>query len=214
MTVLARQIVCEAESWLGTVEVPLGANKGGRVDEINKAYFGNTNSYPWCTSFVWVVYDRAVRALGGVNRLPGNAEVGGNAKRTFQIATERFTMNTTPAIGSIFYRRSTDPSDTAFSGHMGVVVGMDDDTITTIEGNQGETHRVGKYTYTRGELGDWQFRFIHVEDESVPATQVTSPCAPQTASTSAPTPADVEDRSWAIWVALGIGAIVLWRIAR
>lgn len=207
MTPLQRQLVCEAESWMGTVEVPKGSNGGGRVAELLEYYFGDAAPRAWCTVFVWNVIDRAVRKLGGVHSVPGASMVGGNAKRTYEIAARKYRTDTTPAVGSMFFRTTTDPSDTAHSGHMGIVVGWDGEKLLTIEGNQGESDKVDRYRYEADTLAGWGFRFVHVEETPVRSVDAVG-CPESVVEAIA-----VDDGGfpWGLLLVVGIVGVVVWK---
>ncbi len=190
---LPDQIVCEARSWLGTIEVPSGSNRGGRVDEIHGLYRGRdykgtepAESLAWCVEFAWVVIDRAVRALGGVNVLPGWGDTLANARATMEKAKQRLRVDGVPVVGACFFRVSTSQLNgtgtggDGKSGHFGIVVGWDGQTLRTIEGNTGDNHNVGEYTYPAATVAkpENQFQFIHTELIPVTVSTPVPPCKP------------------------------------
>lgn len=183
--IIAAQIVCVARAWNDrpVIEVPVGSNRGPQVDLIHKRYNAAwiTAANPYCAEFVWVVCDDAFRALGIVNPFPGYSLAYANAKKTLDQSLVRgIPTDVIPMAGDVFYRFSTDPKA---SGHMGIVIEVLPTEIVTIEGNQGDTSRVGLYHIPIAQVRDarngWQF--IHVRKTAAPATiRITADCAPKT----------------------------------
>ena len=201
LSVLQREIICEARRWIGVVESPPASNRGPEVDQFNRYYFGDPQwnkwsetdrRQPWCTTFAWFVIDRVVKRLGGQNRMPGAASriggdvVWGNSRRTLDASRSAgLRVDRIPAVGSVFFRTSSTPGDGS-SGHMGIVISVQSSSFATVEGNQGTTHRVGQYTYPKTDIAEYGFQFIHVEETPITATKNTDACAPQNNGSSTP----------------------------
>lgn len=166
--IMAEAILCEAKKWIGIKENPAGSNCGPEIDVLHKEYDPSWKKSvetcrPYCAIAVWVWVNRAAKRLGGKNLLPGYAETLGNALDTLQTASRvGLVVDATPAQGAVFYRRSDDKKN---SGHMGVVESWDGKTLVTIEGNQGTTHRIDRFSYTAAHVTDpaMGYRFIHTE---------------------------------------------------
>lgn len=176
IAILGAWVVCIAQQWnaKNVVETPSGSNAGGLVDVINHLY-GLAKGQPWCVSAMWVIIDDAFRRANVPNPLPGYKECLGNALKTLQVSIAKgLPVDQIPAVGACFYRQSTRPGDGS-SGHTGVVVGRTaDGGITTIEGNQGTTNRMGQYAYTPQQIKDSGFQFIHVERTPASCAQIAA----------------------------------------
>lgn len=176
IAILGAWVVCIAQQWnaQNVIETPSGSNAGGLVDVINQRY-GLAKGQPWCVSAMWVIIDDAFRRANVPNPLPGYKECLGNALKTLQVSMAKgLPVDQIPAVGACFYRQSTKPGDGS-SGHTGVVVGRTaDGGITTIEGNQGTTNRMGQYAYTPQQIKDSGFQFIHVERTDVTCRQIAA----------------------------------------
>ena len=173
--------LAEAEATSRNTEVPIHSNNVC----YNTAYYGGPvsgDSYPWCAAFVWWC----------ANQL-GIAGVGGGDASSCRTADDEEAIFKKTASSTGQYRyltesqgfASTTVSDTRPMGgfidvypgdiiffkssdadkykHIGIVVGVTEDTITTVEGNYND--HVAKVTYTKNST-NYSFRngkIVHVE---------------------------------------------------
>jgi CHAP domain len=121
-------------------EVPLGSNRGPRVDEYLNAVGPGLLGQPWCMAFVYSCFDEAAAALGVPNPAPRTASV----LRCWQLAQSQLGADVVPA-----EKAKGDPSlvlpgmvffiDTGGGhGHAGFVADVIGGTLVTIEGNTSE----------------------------------------------------------------------------
>ena len=136
-------------------------NRGPCVDEISKKYSGKAVNEPWCAKFAYVVAQAAAYNVARTStKLPKTAGARDMLERSRKAGIR---VDTTPAVGSVFYRPSTAPGAT---GHVGIVKGYDEDYLYTIEGNTGPTDKSQGVWWAFYPVRDLQnFRFIHVEDQ-------------------------------------------------
>lgn len=116
--------------------------------DLHKAgyYNGNKNGYDWCDQFVdWCFY----KLCGNKDKAEylecqtGNYGAGCGFSLKYYKAADRFDRN--PRVGDqIFFKYSNDDST---ADHTGIVVGVTDDTVETVEGNSG--NQVKRNTYQR-----------------------------------------------------------------
>jgi lysozyme family protein len=122
-------------------EVPLGSNRGPRVDEYLRAagIDPSTGNYPWCASFIVWCFENAARGLGVTSPVPRTAGVHDMWLKAGQAGFRRIPYETAigdPAqvqAGQVFF------IDTGGGhGHTGLVVGRNGNEFQTIEGNTNE----------------------------------------------------------------------------
>ena len=181
--------LAEAEATSRNTEVPIHSNNVC----YNTAYYGGPvsgDSYPWCAAFVWWC----------ANQL-GIAGVGGGDASSCRTADDEEAIFKKTASSTGQYRyltesqgfASTTVSDTRPMGgfidvypgdiiffkssdadkykHIGIVVGVTEDTIITVEGNYND--HVAKVTYTKNST-NYSFRngkIVHVEYPASVAAQ-------------------------------------------
>jgi hypothetical protein len=136
--------VALAELDLGVHEMPLGSNRGPRVDVYLPRWAQTRPGPPWCAWFATWVLERALgkvptgRRRGGVARLVSDAQRAG------------LYLPLRPGHGSIC---SLAPGDLfamdhgpRSGGHVGIVLRVDaaGREISTIEGNSGHRVRLGR----------------------------------------------------------------------
>jgi|GEM_PF-4227745 len=181
-------MVCKAEEWLlkGVVEDPTRPNRGPLVDQIHLRYRGwtaqqldaewsktrNGIGLAWCAEFVWVVADDVARIMGLANCLPGWSKALGRALDTLTLSRAILPTITKTQMangaeveaGMIFYRTSSPTKQSASStGHMGIVTKVTPTGIETIEGNQADSDRVARYSYTLAQIQAYPiFEFIDI----------------------------------------------------
>lgn len=113
-----------------------------------RTYSTSVNQMPWgwCTWFAWQWrYDN----MGDGYSLPGGL---GNASTWANSLRGSYNVDKTPAYGAVFV------SYAGYYGHVGIVTGVDGDTITITDMNgQAGWGRVGTRTVERNEWSSWQF---------------------------------------------------------
>lgn len=128
----AQKIIQVAKSYLGVIEKP--GNTGWFNTEFQAAMkkAGWYNTAPWCAFFVKLVWLLAYADHKGMHAVI-NTWFNGSAKQTFDNAKSNgtFATGTVPKPGAIvIWLKGNGPS-----GHAGIVVSVDGNTMTTIEGN-------------------------------------------------------------------------------
>lgn len=164
---LADRIVDVAAGWLKRGCVETTPNRGVCVDEIHQRFdpkwIAQQRAEAWCAKFAWVVVDEAIRDDGGTdNPLPRTAGARDMLDKAY---AKGLGVDKSPAVGSVFYRRS---EAAGASGHVGIVVGVGGGQIKTIEGNL--DNRVALHYYPDATWRDpyWRFNFIHTERINTP----------------------------------------------
>jgi len=127
-----------AASEVGTMESPMGSNRGPEVDLYLRTVGldPNAGSFPWCAAFIYFCFDKAARQLGIANPAIKDAGVldcwnKAGARPIHRIAASE--ASNTPSLvkpGMVFVLRTG--GDT---GHMGLIEKMQGSLLTTIEGN-------------------------------------------------------------------------------
>lgn len=124
-----------AETQLGVREEPIGSNRGKMVNEYLLSV-GLPGGNFWCMAFVYWCYQQAAKQLLVANPLPKTAGCLDHWHKTKgrKIAKREAVLHpelVTP--GAVFIM---DHGKGA--GHTGIVVSVDGQTLTTIEGNTNE----------------------------------------------------------------------------
>ncbi|MDO9338759.1 MAG: peptidoglycan-binding domain-containing protein [Caulobacter sp.] len=135
---LLAKAVAVALAEVGVMEVPLGSNRGPRVDQYLKRAGVNPagGSFAWCAAFSYFVFDEAAAAIGKPNPVPKTAGVHEMWRRAGGARLQRFTpaqARANPELvqpGQLFFL-----DHGGGLGHMGLVVGVDGVRLTTVEGN-------------------------------------------------------------------------------
>jgi lysozyme family protein len=161
----ARVLQVAAEE-VGVREVPLGSNRGPRVDEYLNAVGSGLLGEPWCMAFVYFCFAQAATALHVSNPAPQTAGV----KRSWQLAQSLPSANIVPAA-----KAKEDPSlvapgmvfyiDTGSNtGHAGLVADVIGGTLVTIEGNTtsvtGSREGIGVFQRSSRKIKDINLGFI------------------------------------------------------
>jgi hypothetical protein len=120
-----QRLVHEARKWIGTVE--LAGNRGVAVDFMNLLAIGDwrwAKGAPWCASFVYLM---GRLALGDEWPVPRTASVQALADwRAVSLGDRPLHIG---ALALVWFE-----SKQRF-GHVGIVTGVEGDTVQTIEGN-------------------------------------------------------------------------------
>jgi len=136
-------------------EVPLGSNRGPRVDEYLRAAGIDpaSGSYPWCASFIVWCFENAARGLGLASPVPRTAGVHDMWQKAGRAGFRRIPYEV--AIGD---PAQVSPGQVFFidtgggHGHTGLVVGRSNGDFATIEGNTNELggrEGIGVFARTR-----------------------------------------------------------------
>ena len=126
MPTVADRVVQIARAELGVSEEPSGDNTGPRVREYQAATILEGTGWPWCAAFVEWCWEQA-----GLDDHPANPSTYWFCRR----AAERGELSRTPRVGGAIIWCGT---------HVGLVVGLGDGVVYTVEGNSGD--RVGAHT--------------------------------------------------------------------
>lgn len=132
MNQLTHQVLVEALKHVGVREV--GHNDGPEVREwLHRVARGPGN--PWCAAFAWCMLDDACQILGLLNPLPPIAGVHFlmTAAKSHRVWTDQ------PGPGFLFFIDHGKNSRGEPLGHCGIVVDVNEDEITTVEGNTTES---------------------------------------------------------------------------
>jgi hypothetical protein len=126
-----------ARKELGVKETPPGSNRGPRVEEyLHSVHLGP--GYAWCAAFVYWLFEQASASLNRVNPLPRTASCLDHWNKTNGEKITAWQVLADPSLimpGDIFIIRKT-----GIHGHTGIVTGVLDGYIHTIEGNTNSFH--------------------------------------------------------------------------
>jgi lysozyme family protein len=147
--------VAGSEERSHVMEVPLGSNRGPRVDEYLRSagIDPTTGSYPWCASFIVWCFESAARGLGVVSPVPRTAGVHDMWQKAGRAGFRRIPHDM--AIGD---PSQVQPGHVFFidtgggHGHVGLVTGRQGADFQTIEGNTNELggrEGIGVFARTR-----------------------------------------------------------------
>lgn len=118
-----------AETQLGVHERAERDNRGVEVEKY-LASVGLKGGYSWCMAFVyWCANESAKSQTGKINPLVKTAGV----MAQWNTVNKKYKFKTFPQVGDIFimdFGRGL--------GHTGIVISVQSDTITTIEGNSND----------------------------------------------------------------------------
>jgi hypothetical protein len=135
---LLAKVLEVAAAEVGTMEDPLGSNRGPKVDQYLRAAGLDpaTGSFPWCAAFVYWCFQQATTQLGAVNPAIKTASVhtlwaeAGNKGIDRITPAEAAQQPSLVEPGVIFVITTS-----ANTGHVGFVKQVDGVVLTTIEGN-------------------------------------------------------------------------------
>lgn len=146
---LQKEIVAQALDWLykkqpGETWEETSKNRGEMLNTLKKEFGFKRGAEAWCAMFGWGIVDQACKVVGAKNRVPKTA--GALALLNQSKATNVIIVEDEPEIGAIMYRKSGDPDAT---GHIGIVVKVEDDAFWTIEGNVDDKVGMVKYVASK-----------------------------------------------------------------
>lgn len=148
---LAELVLEIASDEVGVKEIPLGSNRGKRVEAyLDSVKLGGGN--PWCMAFIYWCYEQAAKRLGVANLPPktGHVRTAWNESKDIAgatVITAREAQADPSRIkpGMIFFM-AFDQS----RGHAGLVVANLNGRLETIEGNTNDDgHREGNGVFRR-----------------------------------------------------------------
>jgi hypothetical protein len=144
-----KELIIAAEAEVGTMEVPLGSNKGPRVKQYLNSV-GLDEGYFWCAAFVYFCAQKAAEKLGKTNPLFKTAGCLAHWNNTTgkKITTQEALDNLSLVkAGSIFVIDHGKGM-----GHTGIVTSREGGFINTIEGNSnpsGSSNGIGVFKLQR-----------------------------------------------------------------
>lgn len=144
---LQKEIVALCLEWImkkqpKTTWEEFGANKGEMLNMLKETFGFKKGAEAWCAMFGWGIIDQACKKVKGKNLLPKSA--GAKDLLNKALATNTVIVSDLPEIGSVMYRKSGDKKAT---GHIGVVVSIENNGFYTIEGNVDD--KVGMVFYPK-----------------------------------------------------------------
>ncbi len=166
-TKLTAKVLEIAAGEVGVLEVPLGSNRGPKVDQYLTAVSPSLLGQPWCTAFLYWVFGKASTALGIANPFPQTAGVhnawrlSGKSRPAADIVTVEEAARDPSLIrpGAVFF------IDTGHGrGHVGLVVANLNGKLVTIEGNTndgGSREGIGVFRRTTRQIGKINLGFAH-----------------------------------------------------
>jgi len=165
------------------VEKP--SNRGGCIDEL-KCYFYNSGkssscskigSEAYCAITAWSLVHKAFRNVGIDTAILSKIKTARAVDLMNFSRNNGVVVDKNVKIGDIFYRKSGDPSA---SGHVGIVVGFDNNYFYTVEGNNSfklngtKYQGVWEWKYPFSDIPKRGFEFIHIgEYVGTPAVAYT-----------------------------------------
>ena len=122
-----------ARKEIGVKEVPLGSNRGPRVEEYLKSVCLGPG-YAWCVAFVYWCFEQSALSLNCVNPLPRTGScidhwTKSHGEKIITAEAVQIPQFIQPGTIFIILNRNTG------HGHTGIVVGVNGGLIQTIEGN-------------------------------------------------------------------------------
>lgn len=118
------KIIEIAQSQIGVQEDEAHTNKGEAIKYQQAAGLGSAGGFAWCQSFVFWC---GLQAYGNDNPIP---KIGGVMECLRLAKGNGVLISGAPTIGSQFIINEGNGK-----GHTGLVIGIDGDNLTTIEGN-------------------------------------------------------------------------------
>ena len=136
----------------------------GKIERCDSSKIGNE---AYCAQFVFVVLYRAFEAGNYPTTILNKIKTAG-AKLTLTNAQKNgIKVDKNPTPGSIYYKVPTAPGS---SGHVGIVVGVFNDRIHTIEANATFVFNGTKFegiwgkSFAISDINKQGMQFIHIED--------------------------------------------------
>lgn len=181
MNTLQQEIIRQAWEWKRLDCKETVENGGTCIDDLHRR-FGAVRREPYCTKLAWLIINDACNALHITNQLPKTA----GAKDLLEKSKKVLKVDTLPAVGAVFYRKSRSATAT---GHTGVVIELLPDGIRTIEGNNDDRIDFFDYKTASVTAAANGFAFIHTErmgGEELPQPSSSTPATGTTKKNDIP----------------------------
>ena len=163
---LLAKAITKAAGEIGVLEVPLGSNRGPRVDQYLRSVGLDPaeHSFPWCAAFVYWCFDQAATALSARNPVVKTAGVlehwnEAGAKGIHRLSTVECTDNPSLVQPGLIFVLTTGSG----RGHTGLVEEVRGVFLTTVEGNTnagGSREGIGVFRRDARRISDINRGFI------------------------------------------------------
>jgi lysozyme family protein len=162
---LLAEVLRVAAGEVGVREVPLGSNRGPRVDQYLNSVSSGLLGQPWCMAFIYFCFAQAAQNLGIANPAPRTAGV----KQSWHAAQSLPGITIVPHAKAIVDPSLVTPGmvfyiDTGgVHGHAGFVADLIGGTLVTIEGNTnegGSSNGIGVFHRSQRKIKDITIGFI------------------------------------------------------
>ncbi len=155
-----------ASSQVGSMENPLGSNRGPQVDVYLRSVGINpaAGSFPWCAAFVYFCFQEAASKLGVANPAIKDAGVldcwnKAGTSGVHRIATSEAVHHTGLVKPGLIFLLKVG----SISGHMGLIEKVEGERLTTIEGNtntDGSREGIGVFRRTGRTIAGISLGFL------------------------------------------------------
>ena len=160
------EVIAVAQSQIGTLEQPLGSNRGPQVDLYLRAAGLNplAGSFPWCAAFLYWCCEQAAQKIGRANpaiKTAGVLDLWNRAGRPGArriLAAEAEVNPDLVKPGQLFMIKTSETT-----GHTGLIEAVAAGKLTTIEGNTndiGSREGIGVFRRQKRRIGDMNLGFI------------------------------------------------------
>jgi lysozyme family protein len=162
---LLAEVLRVAAGEVGVMEVPLGSNRGPRVDQYLNSVGPGLLGQPWCMAFIYFCFVQAAQGLGVANPVPRTAGV----HQSWRMAQSITGITIVPHADAMADPSLVTPGmvfyiDTGGGhGHAGFVADVIGGTLVTIEGNTnegGSSNGIGVFHRTQRKIRDISIGFI------------------------------------------------------
>jgi hypothetical protein len=155
-----------ASSEIGTMENPIGSNRGPRVDQYLRSVGldPTEGSFPWCAAFVYFCFQNCAESLGVTKPVIKTAGVLDHWNRAGAASIPRLSAVDAAAKPSLVQPGMIFILTTGSgNGHTGLVEAVDGMQLTTIEGNTnltGSREGIGVFRHTMRRISQINRGFI------------------------------------------------------
>jgi hypothetical protein len=154
-----KRLIYNASSWKGCKEDVgadgVGKNRSECVDKIISYHTGQRIAIPWCQAFVSMILQETCNQFGVQNPIPYTQ----STHEFVRLARNSIVkVDNHPLPGSVFFIDWGKTGGAKGTGHTGYVVNVEGNSITTIEGNFGDSVNFGRRPLTQITS------YIHTED--------------------------------------------------
>jgi hypothetical protein len=151
---------------VGTMESPLGSNRGPEVDVyITTTGLNPAENLAWCACFVYFCFNKGSAELGVANPCVKTGGVLAHWQEANSVAAAKRILpqeaQAQPALivpGTLFLLRTSSTT-----GHMGIIEAVQGGQLTTIEGNtnnNGGREGIGVFQRTTRTIGQINLGFV------------------------------------------------------